>query len=191
MASTTFLHLSVLSASLRKEYATIIYGRNTPYDYVCVWLLCERCMEDYMVMRYYCFVVSKDQGPTGFEEETVTWKGVSQARAPETRESNPGALVGCFSWAYPWSQSYLETRLPLEGVPIELDLGWRVRKPKRLNRKVVGMLWYSEGATPLDVSQVYSTRSCTSGWGLQLRLLPMVDLGQISLGLVVPLMKHE
>lgn len=147
MASTTFLHLSVLSAFLRKEYATIIYGRNTPYDYICVWLLCERCREDYMVMRYYCFVFSKDQGPTGFEEETVTWKGVSQARAPETRESNPGALVGCFSWAYPWSQSYLEIWFPLEVVPIELDLGWRVRKPKRRNRKVVGMLWYSEGTS--------------------------------------------
>lgn len=171
MASTAFLLLSALSAFLREEYATIISKRNTPCDCVCVWLLCGSYVKDYMVMQYYCFVVCKDQGPTGFEGETVIWKGLSQARQLETRESNPGVLVGWFSWTYQWSLSYIRNGFLLGGVhslPLEVVLGWGLGSQRDRIEKLWGSLNTLKGQARPGCEPGVPARSYTSGWAFQL-----------------------
>lgn len=109
-------------------------------------------------------------------------KGVSQAGQPEARELNPGGLQDVSLGLTHEVNQILERWFPLEGVgmlPTEMDLVWGVRKPKRLNREVVG-IFGALNDQALDVRQVNSVRSRIPGFGFQLCHLPTVNLGQVT-----------
>lgn len=62
-------------------------------------------------------------------------------------------------------------------LPTEMDLAWGVRKPKRLNREVVG-IFGALNDQALDVRQVNSVRSCTPVIYQQLILGKLLNLSE-------------